>query len=211
MKRIFKLSTLTIAGIVATLAMTACNNNKTTTTSAAQPAANTGTASSGRIAYINVDSLEVHYDFWKNKKKEMETHQANVEAELQRSAQQLQNDYASMQEKFSAGTLSQTEGEAAQRRLTQMQKTLESRRAMLSDELLKEQGEFSKELQSRIDAFLAEYNKDGKYDYILSYSKASNILYANKSLDITAEVIKGLNEATPAAAAPATPEPAKTK
>jgi outer membrane protein len=204
MNSILRLRTIALAGIIATFTLTACNNNKPATSSAAQPAsANTGTASSGRIAYVNVDSLEAHYEFWKTKKKEMETHQANVEAELQRSAQQLQSDYANMQQKARAGTLSQTEGEAAQQRLAQMQQSLESRRTTLSDQLLKEQGDFSKELQSRIDAYLADYNKDGKYDYILSYSRASNILYANKSLDITADVLKGLNEAAPAAAAPA--------
>lgn len=205
MNTFFGFRTLAITGFIAIAGFSACNNKSATT---AAPAAAAATPPTGKFAYVNLDSLEEHYTFWKTKKQEMMAQQANGESELQRSAQQLQSDYAAMQQKAKAGTLSQAEGEAAQQRLAQMQQSLESRRTTLAEKLQKDQMEFSQTLQKNIDDFLATYNKDNKFDFIFSYTKAGAILYANKGLDITNDVIKGLNAATPST--PAT-DAAKTK
>ena len=75
-----------------------------------------------------------------------------------------------------------------------MQQSLETRKATLSEQLQKKQIAFTEQLQKNIDDYLAIYNKDNKYDFILSYTKTGQILYANNALDITDEVLKGLNE-----------------
>ena len=147
----------------------------------------------GRIAYVDIDTLEAHYTYLKNKKDEFKKRQQDVDAELQRSAQQLQNDAVTFQKKYQEGKMSQSEGEAAQKRLAQMQQSLETRKQSLTEQLLKEQDDFNKDLQQRLDKYLEEYNKDKHYDYILSYSRGGSILYCNKTLDITADVIKGMN------------------
>jgi outer membrane protein len=123
-----------------------------------------------------------------------------MEAELQRSGQQLQSQAAAFQQKVQAGGMSQTEGEAQQRKLYQMQQSLETRRQALTEQFLKEQDAFNKEIHDRLDKFLEDYNKDKHYDFILSYTPGSNIMYADKRLDITQDVIKGMNE-TPASGA----------
>ena len=68
-------------------------------------------------------------------------------------------------------------------------------KATLTEKLLAEQDEFNKDLQKKLDDFLAEYNQDKNYDYILSYSKALGfIMLANDQLDITDDVVAGMNE-----------------
>jgi outer membrane protein len=147
----------------------------------------------GRIAYVNIDTLEAHYEYLKNKKDQFKKRQQDVDAELQRSAQQIQNDYMNVQKKAQNNTLTQSEYEAAEKRLTQMQQSLETRKQVLTEQLLKEQDDFNKDLQQRLDKFLEGYNKDKHYDYILSYSQGGSILFTNKDLDITNDVIKGMN------------------
>jgi outer membrane protein len=93
--------------------------------------------------------------------------------------------------------MSEAEGKAAQQRLGQMQQSLETRRTTLGEQLQQKQLAFTEKLQKNIDEYLAIYNKDNKYDFILSYSKVGQILYANKALDITDDVLKGLNEYKP--------------
>lgn len=187
-------SAIAVAALVIAAQLSACNNQSS---KSAQPAANTIDNGSGRIAYVNIDTLEANYLYLKNKKDEMIARQQSMEMELQRSAQQLQSDYAAMQQKAQAGTLTQPEYEAAQKRLGQMQQSLGTRRDALSEQLIKEQADFNAELRKRLDDFLATYNKDKHFDYVLSYTQAGAILYANKTLDITADVIKGLNEMAP--------------
>lgn len=58
-------------------------------------------------------------------------------------------------------------------------------------EMGEEQEKFAKTLQDSINNFLAVYNKSKKYSMIV-YKNAT--LYADKSLDITNEVIVGLNK-----------------
>ncbi len=147
-----------------------------------------------RIAYVDIDSFEAHYESLKAKKSEFKAQQESMENELQRSAQQMQSDYADLQRKSRAGTLSQAEGEAAQRRLSQMQESLETRRQSMSAQFQEKLETFNKDLHKQMDEFLADYTKDKHFDYVLSFTDSNPlILYADKSLNITEDVIKGMN------------------
>ena len=154
----------------------------------------TGASGGMKIAYVNIDSLEAHYELLKTKKEEFKRRQSQMESELQRSAQQMQTDMEEVQKKAQSNSLTQTEYETAQKRIGQMQQSLENRRQAMTDQLMKEQDEFNKELKSHLDQVLEEYNKSHIYDYILSYSgTGSAILYGNKVYDITKDVIDGMN------------------
>lgn len=164
-------------------------------TAPARTATASGTLSAGsRIAYIDIDTLEANYEYFKAKKEDFTRRQANLEAELERSARALQTDANALQQKAQAGTLSQSEGEAAQKRLMGMQQNLEQRRQSMAAQLMKEQDAFNADLQKRLDEWLEEYNANKTYDYVLSYSKSGSILYAEKGLDITKDAIDGMNE-----------------
>jgi outer membrane protein len=153
--------------------------------------------SNGSIAYVDIDTLEANYELLKTKREDFRKRQAQMESELQRSYGQMQNDANEIQKKAQANTLTQAEYESAQKRLMQMQQTLESRKESLTQQLMKEQEEFNTDLKTRLDAFLAEYNKSHQYDYIMSYSGAgSAILYANKAHNITKDVVDGMNAST---------------
>ena len=52
------------------------------------------------------------------------------------------------------------------------------------------QADFLKTLQDSLDHFLAEYNKDKKFDLILN---KATVLYSDQKYDITQDVINGLN------------------
>ena len=152
-------------------------------------------AGAGRIAYVDIDSFEAHYESLKKKKDEFKEKQETMEAELQRSAEQMQADYAAVMRKQQAGTLTQSEGEAAQKRLGQMQQSLETRRAAMSTQFQDQLESFNKTLHTEMDAFLADYTQTHNLDYVLSYSRSNaQILYANKGFNITDDVIRGMNE-----------------
>lgn len=189
-----------IAGILVAgtaILSTGCNNNGKSGANSATSATSGSTqvSGNGKLAYVDIDSLEEHYDVMKVKKEEFKKRQEAMDNELQRSYQSMQNDAAEVQKKAQANTLSQPEYEAAQKRLMQAQQSLETRKQALTDQLMKDSEEFNKGLKSRLDSFLNEYNKTHNYDFIFSYSAGggSSILYANKALNITDDVIKGMN------------------
>jgi outer membrane protein len=148
-----------------------------------------------KVAYVDLDSFNAHYETIKSKRVEFERDQTQMEAELERAAQQYQNNLQNFQKKVQSGNISQSEGEATQRKLLQMQESLRLREQALNDQFIKKKEAYNNELQSAMDSFLQEYNKGKGYDYILSYSRALNLfLYANKDFDITEDVIKGMNK-----------------
>ncbi len=176
--------------------MTACKNQGTNTTTPntgnVAPAATTTTAGSFRIAYVDLDSLEAHFDYFIQRKKELEKKQEAMDNELKANATALQNEAAQYQQK--ANTMSQSEVESIQRALYGKQQELEQKRQSMSQQYAAQESQFNDELQKKLDTFLKTYNADKRYSYIFSYrAGASNILYHDESYDITADVIKGMN------------------
>lgn len=184
-------SSLALIGVIILFILHFSDNKPAGTTSAKTNVVNT--SNSLKIAYVDIDSFEANYDYLKAKRADFEKRQTAAESELQRSAQQYQSTLQSLQQK--AQTMTEAEGKAAEKQLMQMQQSLQLREQSLSEEIGKEKESFNKQLQNDLDSFLADYNKDKGYAYILSYSKAINmILYADKDMDITRDVIKGMNE-----------------
>ena len=177
------------------LATTSCKNN--TTPDKGVAAGNTS-GQSTKIAYVDIDSFEANYEYLKEQREKFAARQQSMENELQRSMQQLQSNAQTAQQKAQSGNMSEAEMVATQKKLGQMQQSLELRQQSLTSQLLKEKDEFNEKLHKDLDDFLKEYNKGKKYDYILSYSSlgGSPILLANPSFDITADVIKGMNART---------------
>lgn len=144
------------------------------------------------IAYVDLDSLEAHYEYFKVKKAELEKRQISIDNELKADARALQNRLNSLQQR--ANTLTQAEGEAIQRDLMQQQQALEEKRNKLSQQYMQVEATFNDELRRKLDDFLGKFNADKRYGYIFSYRDGgSNILYKDPAFDITAEVIEGLN------------------
>lgn len=149
------------------------------------------------IAYVDIDTVEAHYDYFKEKKAELEKKQQAIDNELQANVRALQNEAADFQRR--ANTMTQAEGEATQRALYNKQQSLEGKAQNMRSQYAEQENKFNEELQKRLNDFLAKYNSDKRYAYILSYrTGASNVLYKDEKYDITNEVIKGLNEANAA-------------
>ena len=193
------LAALALLGVIILFVLRGTSSS--TTATVRTPATTTagtgaGTTAGSRVAYVDIDTLEANYEYFKTKKADFTKRQSAIESELQRSAQQLQTQAADFQKKAqSGGFTSQAEGEAAGRKLQQMEQSLNTRRESLAAGLMKDQDAFNRDIQDRLDAFLTNYVKDKNIDYVLSYSKSGSILYADKSLDVTQEVIAGMNAA----------------
>ncbi len=186
------LSILSLVGVLALGALYMNGKDK----NAAPIAAPVATGTGSNLAYVDIDSLESQYVLLKTKREDFKHRQEQMENELQRSYGQMQSDANEIQKKAQANTLTQSEYEGAQKRLMQMQQTLESRKQSLTEQLMKEQEEFNSDLKKRLDQILAEYNKTHNYDFILSYSgSGSAILYTKGANNITKDIVDGLNEA----------------
>lgn len=177
----------------------ACQQSNKQANSGEAAAAKDGGAvsnSSFIIAYVDIDTVEAHYDYFKVKKAELEKKQQAIDNELNANVRALQNEAADFQRRAQSSGMTQAEGEATQRALYNKQQQLEGKAQNMRSQYAEQENKFNEELQKRLNDFLEKYNADKRYAYILSYrTGASNVLYKDPKYDITTEVIKGLNEA----------------
>ena len=186
------LRTLSVAAIAA-LTMSACNNaGKMDEKPAAAPAA---APSSLKIAFIEVDSIMTQYNFCKDYSKILEKRGNNIQSALASQEKNLEAAIKNFQNKAqNNGFKSQSEYEGQQAAIQRQQEQYVATRDRLASELQSETDKFNAALHDSIEHFIAKYNKDKKYSLILT-KQGDNILYGDKSLDITNEVVAGLNKA----------------
>jgi outer membrane protein len=146
-----------------------------------------------KMAYINSDSVLKYYDFFKVNRGKLETKSKKLDQELRGRAQGLQNDYESYQRNVSNLTIGQAK--AIEEDLAKKQQNLRLYQESLSQELSGEEGKMNVELYSKITEFLKKYGEEKGIQLVLKFDPTSDVLYGGNSLDITQDVIVGLNEA----------------
>lgn len=176
---------LTLVGLTS-----ACNNSAPKMDE--EPEAAVATSGDGmRIAYIEIDTLTAQYEFAKEKSLELEKKGTNARNTIQTKTAQLEKNAQAFQQKLqSNGFTSREQAEAAQANLQREQQNIMALQQRLENELASEQQKFLQAFQDSLDNFLADYNKDKKYDMIVN--KAA-VLYADKRFDITTDVVNGMN------------------
>lgn len=186
------------AAAVALFAMaTACSDKANNTEATEAPAKKTAKAEGDSFApttnirYYNMDSVMANYELVKTFNEanlrtmtELQNAQRSREGELNRMA-------ASIQQKMqNNGYLSEASYNADVAELNKKQQNaqnyLGSLQAKAQQEALRQQQEFLDSLNN----FLADYNRTRHYDAILLYTPGELF---NPALDITDDIVKGLN------------------
>jgi outer membrane protein len=154
-------------------------------------ASNTTLADS-KIAYINTDSINEHYAYIADFTKVIRTKKANLEAQLQGMTAKFQQDYEAFQQSAQAGIAPQAELMKTEENLKRQQQDLANKELQMQN-LGIELEEKNAELNRNVKDFLKIFN-NGRFDYVMSYSDLMpTILLTNPKLDITPQVLQGLN------------------
>lgn len=147
-----------------------------------------------RIAYINTDTLLNNYDRFFELRKQITDKQQRFENELSTKQVQLQKKINDYQSKVQKGLLLRSEMQEIEQQLNAEGQNFQQLQMEYNQQLNEEMQVMNRKLYEDIVEFLKEYNKDHQYAYILSDSYGGGILYAEKSLDITWDVIRKMNE-----------------
>jgi outer membrane protein len=144
-----------------------------------------------KVAYIDLDSLQNNYTYYKKIKTEFERKQAAANDEISGMQKKYQNRAMQLQQK--GATMTQPEQEAAMQEINKMQQDLQSRKQVIDNDLYNYNSKMKEDILTRIQDYLKEYNKDGRYSYIFSYEPGF-MFYKDSTLNITPDVIAGLND-----------------
>lgn len=144
-----------------------------------------------KVVYINSDSVLVNYDFFKEMQSQLQEKGQKLEKEYQNRAEGLQREVNDFQRTVNSLTIGQAK--ALEEDLLKKQQNLRLYQENLSQQLLKEEAKLNKELYDKITGYLKVYSADKGIDLVVKYNQGSDVLYANEGMDITNEVVAGLN------------------
>lgn len=191
MKTTTKLGSLAAAVAIVSV-MASCQDKEKTAA-----AAKTGPATVSneeKIVYVNSDSLLSKYQYFKDLKVKIEGKAKTAQTDMASKGQAFQREVADYQAK--QNTLPADQRAATEERLARKQQELQAYQQNASAALQNEQNAENVKLYDKIADYLKEYSKKKGYKLVLTYSKGNSaILFADESLDVTSEVIVGLNEA----------------
>ncbi len=144
------------------------------------------------IAYVDSDSIWENYEFVISTKKEL----ADLELKLTNNYKAQAMGFKAEYENYLkiGATLPLNEQKKQEAVLQQKQSNLMDLEKSLGNQLLEVKQNKNIQLQDSIFAYITRFNEGPKYSFILEKSRTSGILFANDSLNITKEVLVGLNE-----------------
>lgn len=146
-----------------------------------------------KIAYVDVDSLLMNYTFYQDLSEEMMRKQENYTLLLDEEKRKIDKEVQEYNTKIERNIFSSDErAQSEYNRIGKKQVALEEKVKKYSQELSDESTANSQKISEAVDNFIKEYNKTHGYNIIIS---KSSLLFADESLNITAEVLEGLNAA----------------
>ncbi len=144
------------------------------------------------IAFFFMDSIQAGYTLVKESADRVQSMGRQLEGNLSKELQRAQNraqQLASKDHTYST----QAELEADEKEFRELERTIAEMRSSSQDRIDEMQIKLLQEITTGIQEYLGEYNKTHNFDYIFSIQNEGQIWVGNKGLDITADVVSGLN------------------
>ncbi|MBP5527278.1 MAG: OmpH family outer membrane protein [Bacteroidales bacterium] len=170
------------------MGMTACNNNS----SKQNPDATAPVVTEGglKVAYIDTDTLLARYQYAIDLEQQLKDYTEQQRRYGQQQVDAFQKDYNNYLQTGSTMTLTQQQAKEAE--LKQRAEKMQTLEQELMAKIAEKQAAETAKIMNAIYAFVREYNAaNQQFDII--YTKQAT-LYINPAMDITDEIVNGLNE-----------------
>lgn len=145
------------------------------------------------IAFVNIDSVIMHFDMFFDRRQELMEKQKKAENELNSKGSKYEKDAKDFQEKVTKGLVTRATAAEMEQGLLKQQQDLIALRDNLQSNLLEEEQVMNRQIIDYITTFLEQNKSEYNYQYILGKSFGSVVLYADSAFDITRRVTDAIN------------------
>ena len=183
-----KKNTILTLAIILISTMVACNNNN----SKQNPDATAPMVTEGglKVAYIDTDTLLAKYQYAIDLEQQLKDYTEQQRHYGQQQVEAFQKDYNNYLQNGSTMTLTQQQAKEAE--LKQRAEKMQTLEQELMAKVADKQATETSKVMNAIYAFVREYNAaNQQFDIILTKQAT---LYINNGMDITDEIVEGLNE-----------------
>ncbi len=146
------------------------------------------------FAFVNTDTIWEKYDFVLDVQVDLANLEKIYQNQYATAVSNFQKEYNDYLKKGTAGLLSLNEQKATEEKLTKKQQGISEMEAQLSQKLMEAKTAKNQEVHDTIVHHIARYNKSKNYTFIFEKSFGGGLLFANEALDITNDILTGLNK-----------------
>ena len=148
----------------------------------------------GDFAYVQMDSLINGFNMYIDLVAEYQAEEARVDKDLTARGRKLEKDLMDAQEKVQKGLVTRSQAAQLEEDLGKKQQAFVTSRDQALNDLAEKQQVMLNNIQYAILEYIKEYNADYRFKMIFSTSGSSPVLHADPALDITGEILAGLNK-----------------
>lgn len=182
-----------VALALSIIAIVGSMNNKTPDGSSS-PAENTNPLDY-KIAYVNLDTLVDAYDYYNEEKTKLLKWQTEKETDLDSRYKALQRKALEIQKKVQDRMMTPTTAQKRGEQLAFQEQQIMQDKQTFEYESMEKNQKLTLAVFDSIKTYLRVYNKDKNYKLILSNDTlGTTILLGGSKMNITPDIIKGLND-----------------
>lgn len=145
------------------------------------------------IAWVNIDSVLSKYDMYFDIQQELEAKGRKMETDMTTRTRAFEKQMIDFQDKVQKGLVTRSTAQQMQNDLAAKEQELYQFRDELRMKFAEEEQVMLRRIQHSITDYLKIYNQDKGFQIILSGTFGGPLLYGNPSIEITKDVIAGLN------------------
>lgn len=190
-KNLFSILSLTLLLIIGVACQSQTNDGSAKPAAKKEqtsPAAKGGTLPNYR--YVDIDTIFLKYNLAKDYEDEMLRLQANLNAEAQKHESSIKSFANQMQTKYQNQQYTEQTYKADEQKMQKMQSNAAAALEKMQRNMITTDSVTKKKVMDEIESFVKTYNESHHYDAIFLKQTA---LYIDPALDITDEVVEGLN------------------
>jgi len=146
------------------------------------------------IAFVNIDTLIMKFDMFSERRDELMNKEQQATSELNSKGSAYEKGARDYQDKVSKGLVTRATAAEMEQALLQQQQDLVNLRDKLQNDLMEQEQVMNRQVLDYITNFLQENKDQYKYKYVLGRSFGSVVLFGDEALDITQQVLEGLNQ-----------------
>jgi outer membrane protein len=157
-------------------------------------AENTVAVTDAVIAYLNIDTMLVQMEMYKDLQSGLSKKQKELESTFGIKYKVFEKNVMDLQTKVNKGLLTRAEAETMNQQLANDQMQLENLNSTYTQQLQEEGLVSNRKVIDYIMVYLKEYTKDKNIKFIFSYAFGGNLLYMDTTYDITNDILAGVNQ-----------------
>ncbi len=145
-----------------------------------------------KVAYVDSNVLLSQYQGMIDARADYSKLSSEWQARIDTLAMDVQNELKRHEKELSK--MSKKEKELSEQLLRNKQQQLVNYQRAIQDKAAEEDSKMTQGVISEVNAYLEEFGKKQSYKIIFAATNAGNILYADDAINITEEVVEGLNK-----------------